>query len=116
MATKQRRDGGFTLIEVLIVIVILGVLATVVVFAVSGTTTDAEDTGCKNDAKVLVTAVEAYFAQHGSGPIPDADGTPDGYEKTMVAEQLMRGPSVFHDLNANGELVPVAGSPCTVGG
>ena len=80
MATKQQQDGGFTLIEVLIVIVILGVLATVVVFAVGGATTDAEDSGCRSDAKVLVTAVEAYFAQHGSGPIPDADGTPDGYE------------------------------------
>jgi len=110
----KQQDGGFTLIEVLIVIVILGTLATVVVFAVGGATTDAEDSGCKSDAKVLVTAVEAYFAHHGAGPIPDADGTPDGYEKTMVAERLMRSPSVFYDLDANGQLVQVNGSPCTV--
>ena len=111
---KQQQDGGFTLIEVLIVIVILGVLATVVVFAVGGVATDAEVSACQKDAKSLVTAVEAYFAQQGSGPIPDADGTPDGYENSLVGEKYLRSPSIYHDLDADGELVLVTGSPCTV--
>ena len=61
-----------------------------------------------------MTAVEAYFAQHGLGSIPDADGTPDGYENSLVSEKYLRSPSIYHDLDADGELVQVAGSPCTV--
>jgi prepilin-type N-terminal cleavage/methylation domain-containing protein len=36
--TEQKQDKGFTLVELLIVIVILGILATVTVFAVRGIT------------------------------------------------------------------------------
>ena len=110
----DREDGGFTLIEVLIVIVIVGVLATVVTVSVGGFTSDAEESGCDADARVLSSAAEAYFAHHGSGPIPDADGTSDGYENTLVAEKFLRSPSIFLDLDADGQLVQVAGSPCTI--
>ncbi|MCU1388757.1 MAG: hypothetical protein JWL72_2095, partial [Ilumatobacteraceae bacterium] len=36
--TSSKKDKGFTLVELLIVIVILGILATVTVFAVRGIT------------------------------------------------------------------------------
>jgi prepilin-type N-terminal cleavage/methylation domain-containing protein len=110
---KQQQDGGFTLIEVLIVIVILGVLASVVAAAVFGFRSDTEVSACQKDAKTLATAAEAYFAQNAVSVIPDADGTLDGYENSLVSAQYLRSPSIYHDLNADGELVPVAGAPCT---
>ena len=39
-------ERGFTLVELLIVIVILGILAGIVVFAVGNMTTNAKATGC----------------------------------------------------------------------
>ena len=62
--TKQ--DKGFTLVELLIVIVILGILATVTVFAVTGITSRGKDSACKADAKTLQTAEEAYSANTGN--------------------------------------------------
>ncbi len=67
---------GFTLIEVLIVVVILGVISVVVVAAVGGFTAEAEDTGCSADAHTLYVATEAFFAQRNTSSIPPADSAP----------------------------------------
>ena len=48
---ETEQDKGFTLVELLIVIVILGILATVTVFAVTGITNKGKDSACKSDAK-----------------------------------------------------------------
>ncbi len=42
----NKQDKGFTLVELLIVIVILGILATVTVFAVRGITDQGQDSAC----------------------------------------------------------------------
>ncbi|HET7486564.1 MAG TPA: ABC transporter substrate-binding protein [Acidimicrobiales bacterium] len=59
-------NGGFTLVELLVVIVILGVLAAVVVFAVTGVRDRGASSAFKTDVATLHTAEEAYYAQHGS--------------------------------------------------
>ena len=44
---KSLPQKGFTLVELLVVIVILGILAAVVVFAVGGSTDKAQTSACK---------------------------------------------------------------------
>ena len=63
-----KRDKGFTLVELLIVIVILGVLSTVTVFAVSGITSRGEDARCDADKRTVEVAAEAYYAENGAWP------------------------------------------------
>ena len=65
---EKKQDKGFTLVELLIVIVILGILATVTVFAVQGITTRGEQTACRADHKTLQTAIEAHMADTGEFP------------------------------------------------
>lgn len=112
--TQQHPDSGFTLIEVLLVIVILGLLASVVVASVGGIKAEAEETGCDADRRVLYTAVETYFAQRAVNVIPAADASPDGYELTLVDAQFLRSTSDLYDLDELGELAVADGSPCTL--
>ncbi len=65
---NKTQDKGFTLVELLIVIVILGILATVTVFAVRGITDKGKTNACDIEAKTIETAAEAYYAQEGNDP------------------------------------------------
>ena len=60
----NKQDKGFTLVELLIVIVILGILATVTVFAVRGITDDGRQNACSTEHSTVLTAAEAYYAQN----------------------------------------------------
>jgi prepilin-type N-terminal cleavage/methylation domain-containing protein len=98
---EEKQDKGFTLVELLIVIVILGILATVTVFAVRGITDQGKSSTCKADSKTLQTAYEAYTAQYGGTTIPTtaAGSVPVGAtwalgadaELTLVNAGFMRG-------------------------
>jgi prepilin-type N-terminal cleavage/methylation domain-containing protein len=65
-------ERGFTLVELLIVIVILGILAGIVVFAVGNLTSNAKTNACNTEKQTVSTAVEAYKANTGAYPV---DGT-----------------------------------------
>ena len=72
----EEKDQGFTLVELLIVIVILGILATIVVFAVRGITDQGQKSSCKATAKTYEVAIEAYYANYGTaGGNPTAPGS-----------------------------------------
>jgi general secretion pathway protein G len=64
----RSEESGFTLIELMIVIVILGVLAGIVIFAVGGITDNGNVAACKSDVKTVDVAVEAYKAKNGNFP------------------------------------------------
>lgn len=64
-------DDGFTLVELLIVIVILGILGVVVMFAVEGSADYGSQSACAAGKRTVQSAVEAYYAEHGDYP---ADG------------------------------------------
>ena len=65
---RTREEGGFTLIELMIVIVILGILAGIVLFAVGGITDRGTTASCKTDVSTIQTGVEAFYAKNGSYP------------------------------------------------
>jgi len=66
--SRRESQGGFTLVELLIVIVILAILAAIVVFAVGTTSKNAVAASCSADAKSVETAMSAYDAQLASYP------------------------------------------------
>ncbi len=64
MSAKTRR-GGFTLIEVLIVVVIMAVLAATIIPQFSTSTKDARESSLKFNLQSLRTQIELYKLHHG---------------------------------------------------
>ena len=63
-----RTDGGFTLLELLIVMAVLGILAGIVVFSLQGVGSSATVAACQSDFATTTEAVTAYQAEMGSYP------------------------------------------------
>ncbi len=60
----MRDTRGFTLIELIIVVVIIGILASIAIPKFGNTKEKAYVAGMKADLRNLVTAQEAYFAEY----------------------------------------------------
>ena len=67
-ARVRPAEAGFTLVEIMVVIVILGLLATLVVQNVAGASDEARQTKAQTDVKVIAGAVRQYYAKHGKLP------------------------------------------------
>lgn len=64
----NRKQQGFTIVELLIVIVVIGILAALVITTFTGIQKKARDTERTTDIKAIHGQVEAYYAQNGKYP------------------------------------------------
>jgi general secretion pathway protein G len=101
--TRTRVEDGFTLIEIMVVILILGLLATIVVQSLRGATDRAKRTKAQADISELKTALDRYYLDNGSYPTtdqglqalvtpPTSGNIPANYEQGGYIERVPNDP------------------------
>jgi len=96
------RAKAFTLVEILIVVVLLGVLAMIVIPTVASSTISAKESALATDLHLLRRLILIYKSQHleiGPG-YPDGDTAQPPTEQTFVEQVTMAS-------NTRGETAPV---------
>jgi len=84
MARRERRESGYSLVEVLVVIAVLAILGGIIVFAVGNSTKNARSAAAVTERSTIRTALAAFRADTGTYPtaaqgLPVLAATPTHY-------------------------------------
>jgi prepilin-type N-terminal cleavage/methylation domain-containing protein len=88
MIQKQTKSRGFTIVELLIVIIVIAILAAITIVAYNGVQTRAHTTAQKTSAENLAKKVEAYNAVTGAYPVFNTAGTITSQLATVTDSSL----------------------------
>jgi len=107
---RCKRIHGFTLVEILIVVVILGILASIVVPQFASATGEAQRVATFDQLKKVRAALSVYYLQHASRFPNVTEG--DGTWGELIELGYMREPPVNRHIGTgNSRLISMSGVP-----
>jgi prepilin-type N-terminal cleavage/methylation domain-containing protein len=98
----MRVRKGFTLVELLVVVLILSALAFIAVPRISQSATNAKISACQTNVELINSQIELYYAQNGAWPTALADVTgsttyfPDGAPACPFATAYVYSSTTHH--------------------
>ena len=96
---SRRPNKGFTLVEIVVVIAILGILSAVVVISVAGIPNRGQRSACASDRQALASAYETASAGRMDLTTPS-----DDVSGALVDAGLLHSPSTYYRINSAGEV------------
>lgn len=93
------KQSGFTIVEMMITILILGILVTIVVLTMSFSRSRAQEAACKANLRTIFDAVSVYQSVHDGKFPPDLDA--------LVTDSLIK--SSFTWMCPSGDLGTTSG-------
>ena len=84
--SRRRQDAGFTLMELMIVMAIIGVLTVVAVPSFIGAIRQAKEAALKEDLHVMRAAIDSYTMDKQKAPQSLEDLTTDGYLRAVPVD------------------------------
>ena len=97
----MKKTKAFTLVEILIVVVLLGVLAAIAIIAVADSTSSAQQSALATDLKLLRRFILVYKSQH----LEVGPGYPNGQTTAAPTEQAFVDQTKMSS-NTNGQTAP----------
>ena len=94
---RARRNRAFTLVEILIVVVILGILAAVVIPQFVNASDEAQVGNVETQLRTLRTQIQLFRAQSDTNAFPELEEGEDDGETAwaaMIDEQLLQSPPI----------------------
>jgi len=90
MRRNHKKDAGFTLVELMIVMAIVGVLAVVAIPSYVGAVRQAREAVLKEDLHIMRAAIDSYTADKQKAPQSLEDLVNEGYLKKIPVDPMTR--------------------------
>ena len=90
MRKGRSQSAGFTLIELMIVMAIIGILITLAIPSFVGAVRHAREAALKEDLQTMRTAIDTYTMDKQKGPQSLDDLVQDGYLRAIPEDPITR--------------------------
>ena len=90
MRSKRKNEAGFTLMELMIVMMIIGVLTTLAIPSFVGAIRNAREAVLKEDLRVRRSAIDSYTMDKQKAPQSLEDLVQEGYLKVIPEDPMTK--------------------------